>query len=83
MNKVPHSGFETQRKHHQKSKIGVSAAPQKDLGPPKIVKSSKCRRRTTLWKRHLSKTYTGQISETESEHFWHSNPINSDDTIIN
>ena len=27
MNKAPHSGFETQRKHHQKSKIGVSVAP--------------------------------------------------------
>ena len=28
-NKAAHSGFETQRRHHQKSKIGVSVAPQK------------------------------------------------------
>ena len=27
-NKVARSGFETQRRHHQKSKIGVSMAPQ-------------------------------------------------------
>ena len=26
-----HSGFETQRRHHQKSKTGVSVAPQKGL----------------------------------------------------
>ena len=31
MNKVAHSGFETQRRHHQKSKIGVSVTPQKGL----------------------------------------------------
>ena len=29
MNKAAHSGFETQRRRHQKSKIGVSVAPQK------------------------------------------------------
>ena len=29
MNKAVHSGFETQRKHHKKSKTGVSVAPQK------------------------------------------------------
>ena len=34
-NKAAHSGFETQRRHHQKSKTGVSVAPQKDLCPPK------------------------------------------------
>ena len=28
-NKDAHSGFETQRRHHQKSKTGVSVAPQK------------------------------------------------------
>ena len=28
--------FETQKRHHQKSKTGVSVAPQKDLCPPKI-----------------------------------------------
>ena len=32
-NKAAHSGFETQRRHHQKSKTGVSVAPQKDLCP--------------------------------------------------
>ena len=33
-NKAAHSGFETQRRHHQKSKTGVSVAPC----PPKILK---------------------------------------------
>ena len=37
-----HSGFETQRRCHQKSKIGVSVASQKDLCPPKILKKKKC-----------------------------------------
>ena len=36
MNKADHSGFETQRRHHQKSKIGVSVAPQK--GPMSFKK---------------------------------------------
>ena len=35
-NKVAHSGFETQRRCHQKSKTGVSVAHKKDLCPPKI-----------------------------------------------
>ena len=35
VNKVAHSGFETQRRHRQKSKTGVSVAPEKDLCPPK------------------------------------------------
>ena len=30
-NGAAHSGFETQRRHHQKSKTGVSMAPQKGL----------------------------------------------------
>ena len=30
-NKAAHSGFETERRRHQKSKIGVSMAPQKGL----------------------------------------------------
>ena len=30
-NKGAHSGFETQRRHHQKSKIGVSVVPLKDM----------------------------------------------------
>ena len=29
MNKAAHSGFETQRRHHLKSKTGVSVAPEK------------------------------------------------------
>ena len=36
VNKAAHSGFETQMRRHQKSKIGVSVAPQKDLCPPKF-----------------------------------------------
>ena len=35
-NKAAHSGFETQRRHHQKSKTGVSVAPQKGLMSSKI-----------------------------------------------
>ena len=31
VNKFAHSGFETQRRHHQKSKTGVSVAPEKGL----------------------------------------------------
>ena len=31
MNKAAHSGFETQKRHHQKSKTGVSVAPEKGL----------------------------------------------------
>ena len=30
-----HPGFETQGRHNQKSKTGVSVAPKKDLYPPK------------------------------------------------
>ena len=37
-NKATHSGFETQRRYHQKSKTGVSVAPQKDLCPPIFLK---------------------------------------------
>ena len=38
VNKVAHSGFETQRRRHKKSETGVSVAPQKDLCPSKILK---------------------------------------------
>ena len=31
MNKAAHFGFETQRRHHQKSITGASVAPQKGL----------------------------------------------------
>ena len=34
MNKAAHSGFEALRRHHQKSKTGVSVTPQKDLCRP-------------------------------------------------
>ena len=40
-NKAAHSGFETRRRHHQKSKTGVSVAPQKHVCPPKIIKKRK------------------------------------------
>ena len=36
-----HPGFETQGRHHQKSKTGVSVAPQKDSCPPKIKKKKR------------------------------------------
>ena len=39
--KAPHSSFETQRRHHQKSKTGVSVAQQMDMCPTKIFKESK------------------------------------------
>ena len=35
-NKAAHSIFETQRRHHQKSKTGVSVAPQKGLMSAKV-----------------------------------------------
>ena len=35
-NKAAHSGFETQRRHHQKSKTEVSVAPKIDMCPTKI-----------------------------------------------
>ena len=31
VNKAAHSGFETQKRHHQKSKTGVPVAPQKEI----------------------------------------------------
>ena len=36
VNEASHSGFETHRRCHQKSKTGVSVAPQKNTRPPKI-----------------------------------------------
>ena len=40
-NKAVHSGFETQRRHHQKSETGVSVAPKMDMCPTKILKKTK------------------------------------------
>ena len=37
-----HPGFETQGRHHQKSKTEESVAPQKDLCSPKISKKNNC-----------------------------------------
>ena len=37
-NKMAHSGFETRRKRHQKSKTGISVASQMDMCPTKILK---------------------------------------------
>ena len=39
-NKAAYSGFETHRKHHQKSKTGVSVAHNKDMCPPKSFKKT-------------------------------------------
>ena len=36
LNKAAHSGFETQRRHHQKSETGVSVAQKMDMCPTKI-----------------------------------------------
>ena len=42
-NKAFHSGFESERRHHQKLKTGKSVAPQKDLCPPKFfLKKTSC-----------------------------------------
>ena len=40
-NKAAHSGFETQRRHRQKSKKRVSVPHKKDLCPSKIFKNRK------------------------------------------
>ena len=42
VNKAGHSGFETQRRRHEKPKTGVSVAPQKDLCPPKFFFKMLC-----------------------------------------
>ena len=34
-NRAAHSGFETQRGHHQKSETGVPVAPKMDMCPAK------------------------------------------------
>ena len=39
-NKAPNSGSETQRRHHQKSKTGLSVAPQKGLMSSKNFKKN-------------------------------------------
>ena len=46
VNKAAHSGFETQRIHHQKSKTGVSVAPQKGLMSSKNLKKKDSRAHT-------------------------------------
>ena len=38
VNKAAHSGFETQRRCHQKSKMRVSVARQKEMCPPNFFK---------------------------------------------
>ena len=35
---LTHSGFETQRRHHQKSKTRVPVAPKKDMCPTQTLK---------------------------------------------
>ena len=50
-NKAAHSGFETQRRHHQKSKTRVSVAPQKGLMSSKnFLKKEK---RENLFRTHF------------------------------
>ena len=39
-NKAAHSGFETQRRHHQKFETGVSVAPKMDTCPTNIKKKT-------------------------------------------
>ena len=41
-NKAAHSGFETQRRHHQKFETGVSVAPKMDMCPTKKKIIVKC-----------------------------------------
>ena len=36
LNKAAHSGFETERRRHQKSETGVSVAQKMDMCPTKI-----------------------------------------------
>ena len=40
-NKAAPSGFETQRRRHQKSKTGVSVTPQMDMCPTKNLETKK------------------------------------------
>ena len=51
VNKAAHSGFETQRRHHQKSKTGVSMASQKGLMSSKNFKKEegKCFKRVSFY----------------------------------
>ena len=39
--KATHTGFEAQRRHHQKSETGVSVAPEMDMCPTKNLKKGK------------------------------------------
>ena len=41
VNQAAHSGFETQRRCHQKSETGVSVVPKMDMCLPKILKKKK------------------------------------------
>ena len=43
------SGFKTQGRRHQKSKTGISMAPQKDICRPKFKRKEKNRRGWSLW----------------------------------
>ena len=42
LNKAAHSGFETQRRHHQKSKTGVSVATKRSAGVAPEVNLREC-----------------------------------------
>ena len=46
-NNATHTGFEAQRRRHQKSETGVSVAPEMDMCPTKKLKKEK-RKRSNL-----------------------------------
>ena len=54
VNKDAHSGFETQRRHHQKSKTGLSVAPQKNMSFTNVKKSSNIPK---VWKCQFPQLY--------------------------
>ena len=63
-NKVLHSGFETQRRRHQKSKTGVSVAPQKGLVPSENIFKKGV---TTYGHRHTVVLFVRSATSEESD----------------
>ena len=61
VDKAVHSGFETQRRRHQKSKTGVSVAPQKGLMFSKIFLGKKGMFSLLIWKEYFR--FSGGFSE--------------------
>ena len=56
-----HPGFETQGRHHLKSKIGVSAAPQKGLMASKIFKKEEKKKGSESFTRWLTPLGQGGV----------------------